>query len=264
MLNRIISSTFYFSFTISSIALSQNEIKDAIPTLDSLKPLLTLDFSELRNTFHPWRKYIGDYRSYHNFSFSFSYATSKYDVSNFHGVEHQQVLRDSVITKFLYTFYLPISGSFGYFLGSGFGVEKEMAGDALIDSERNKQNNIHSAKPIIEFPGLVLGLNYNFSPLLRMNISSNAYIERITGLESNSQSLDTRESVKEEIATNMRVIDLGVGLDYFYNLNWALKFEYHEKNSYFQPPSESAGTALDIRFRRVTKWWGFGLVYHLI
>ncbi|MBP9709130.1 MAG: hypothetical protein KBD78_15955 [Oligoflexales bacterium] len=230
---------------------NDNELLKALPDFQSLKPLLTLDFSALQNNYHPWRQYTGEFRELHHFSYDFGYGQSVFHINKLAGLTSQNLTAKSQIHRFHYNFYLPIYDRLGYFLGSSFGV--------VFDSPDNEKLDFESQS--IEFPGLTLGLSYNFSPLLRLNMTFMAGIERMHDLKAPSASDASQE---QTLAINLRTWDRSVGLDYFYRLNWALKFSYHQKISSYSPPKDANKTHLDASFSKSAAWFGLGISYHLI
>lgn len=206
---------------------------------------------EMRREQHPWHRYIREFRSEHHFSFVTGVSQGQWNVAKFGTLRSQTYSSTGFMSKFQYRFHLPIYRGFGYVLGSSIGYHFESA-DRRQDFK---------PVPSILMPGFYLGLVQNFNPALRMLFGIEAYSERFEGLAED----DSDNEEDPTISVSMLTIDMSTAFDLFYDLNWAVRFEAHRRQSRYTPPDGvSSVPAIDAEISRNDEWYGFGLVYHFL
>ncbi len=150
--------------------------------------------------------------------------------------------------KFQYAFHLPIVGNLGYVLGSSFGYYWEEKGPS---STFQKTSSIH-------FPGIHLGVVYNFTSSFRIEFAGETYLERLNDLSiiSNGE--------RYKISVTMRPnYDFSLASDLFYSTKWGVRLEWHTREVQAHPPSDSQGQIIGAGLIKKDTWFGLGVIYHL-
>lgn len=202
-----------------------------------------------RQELHRWQRHIRGFRREHHFSMSTGVSSGTWEIKHFGDLENRKFTGSGIVAKFRYSFHLPIYQGFGYFLGSSLGYHYESS-----DSR-----SPFKPVPALMFPGIMAGLAYNISPVLRVSSALEVYLERHERLgERDGQGDDP------SISVTMQTYDVGVFCDIFYDLAWALRLEAHARVVDFYPPDSSLGHPVDARIHKSDAWLGVGLVYHLL
>ncbi len=223
-------------------------------TLLTLVTLVTLFLADvagaapLKQTLHAYDRYVLKFRREHNFAIMSGVTRGTWYVQRFNTITDRTFPAHGVLSRFQYTFHLPLVGGFGYMLGSGVGYHYE------------SPNTRGEFRPVSawQFPGIVLGLVNNFNSVLRLSTTAEAYLERHEGLKTRQKA----------IFVTSNVFDFGAALDIFYDLSFALRLEFHQRELLYDKPnlpSDSIETFdVDARLGKKDQVWGLGMVYHLI
>ena len=94
---------------------------------------------------------------------------------------------------------------------------------------------------------------YNPTPVLRLTIGVDAYLERLDNIGFESAFADP--AVK--VSATGRVVSYHVAMELFFRLNWAIKL-------FWEQDVLRLKTAGDVDVSRTTRQLGAGLVYHLL
>ena len=208
--------------------------------------------ASLRQLLHPWQRYVRGFRRGHNFSFSVGATQGHWQIKSFGSLEPGRYSGSGIYSKFHYSFHLPIKWGLGYFVGSSVGYHFEAA--------ETRQD--FKPVPSYMFPGILAGLVFNVTPSVRVMLGADAFLERYNGLAERDDQGEDRN-----ISVTMRSYDIQSGFEIFYDINWALRFEYHYRISQYFAPREidvSESTPVDVDFNKQDQWIGFGISYHLI
>ncbi len=225
--------------------------QNMIPSIDNLTPLITLKFLTLDGANHPWTKYIGDFRGGHHFYIFTGFVDRTYYLDKFKNIEYLRASSQNILSKFAYDFHLPLYKGLGYALGSEFGGNYAYSHDSRISFD----------KMSIEYPGFRGSLTYNLNPLFRFGILGGVFVERMLRLAPTQIESSTEES--REISINYRIIDRAFFIDYFYALNWGLRFEYHRRHATYRQPINSRDKALDAQIYLKDEIYNLGLILHI-
>jgi len=201
---------------------------------------------------HRWKRYVRGFRREHNFAFSIGASSGTWRVKHLGTLDNQNFDNSGLYAKFQYSFHLPIYGGFGYLLGSSVGYHYETA-------DRRQAFRPVSAT---QFPGILAGLVMNFTPVLRWSVAIDAYLERLDGLAD-------RDGIGDDptISITATTYDFGTFFDIFYNLNWGLRLEAHQRRLIYTHPHMHSGDQdfpVDASLKKDDQWMGLGLVYHLL
>lgn len=201
---------------------------------------------------HIWKRYVRDFRHDHHFSFIAGVSQGQWRVARLGGLQNQRFEEQALVTRFQYSFHLPIYRGLGYLLGSSIGYEYGMiATDLMFDRS-----------PMYLFPTVQIGLVYNFTPGMRTAVAIDYGISRIEHMGERGRPGD---SVGDRmIGANLTGVDIGWSSDYFLTLNWALKLDVHWRSLAYAAPLELSGQAVDASFSKSDRWIGLGLLYHLL
>jgi hypothetical protein len=214
-----------------------------------------LEATEAHLLAHPWDRYVRGFRHEHNFALSLGGSSGDYEVHSFGVINDQSFHSAAAWSKFQYTYHLQIYHGFGYMLGSSAGYFYETV----------RGDRVFQPAPAVMFPGILAGLVMNFSPSVRLSTAFDVYMERVTNFTANNLA---DPSKTQNIAVTLVAYDAGGFLDYFYDLNWAVRLEAHNRRVYYYRPLEQPGDstiyASNAVFRLTDRWLGLGLVYHLL
>jgi hypothetical protein len=205
---------------------------------------------------HIWKRYVRDFRRDHHFAIVVGGARGSWKVSKFGTIHNQSFASKGFVTRAQYSFHLPIFRGFGYLLGSTCGYEYEITDEKVA----------FQPKPAYEFPTLLVGLAYNFTPGVRTAISVDYGISRMEEVEERDSRSGRLDGLPDDpiIGVTLTTLDLGWSTDYFVGLNWAIRFDAHWRLQKHAPPKKLAGQAIDADFRKDDRWLGLGLVFHLL
>ncbi len=198
---------------------------------------------------HRWERHVRGFRREHNFAFSLGASSGEWLIKRFGTLNGRRFDSSGVVARFQYSFHLPLYGGFGYMLGSSGGYNYEAA-----DKRKPFQ-----PVPSYVFPGLLVGLVYNASPVVRLSLAAEAYLERHNGLRERSG-----EGEGTEIHITMTAYDAGAFLDLFYDLSWALRLEGHYRHLEYHRPLDAIDLPVNANIKKNDRWMGLGVVYHLL
>jgi len=201
---------------------------------------------------HHWERHVRGFRREHNFALTAGVSSGTWSIRHFGTLNHQTYDNSGIYSKFQYAYHIQIVRGFGYLLGSSAGYHYETADSRAV---------FHPVAAY-EFPGILAGLVYNFSPAIRVAMTGESYLERHNGIEEkNGPNDDTKISV------TIPAYDAGVFIDVFYDLGWALRLEAHRRHLDYQAPNERTDEPpfpVNAAFSKDDRWLGLGLVYHLL
>jgi hypothetical protein len=196
--------------------------------------LLFLSQKQLLGT--PWEDYVKEFRDEHHFSFSFLHKKTTWSFPS------QKTTRDQagVGGLFQYAFYLPIWKQLGWFLGTQLGFSVEESNPTL------------GAEKTISIPGFLGGLALSFSPRWRLGLGTAYAFDRVFGLSGFDIEGDfNRSSLLEPQGFLV--------IDFFYDLNWGVRFETHLRRGQILIPS---GETSRLKLTSQENWTGVGVIYN--
>lgn len=190
----------------------------------------------------------------HNFALVIGKAWGKSVVEKTGPIQRREFQSEAFFSKFQYTFHLPLYKGFGYVLGTSFGYSLEQV--------MQDDKTFHRVKSY-HFPGVHLGLVYNFSPNFRVLGGVETYMERIDKLTIISENKGTGS--KDENALSLTLIpnfDWILATDLFYSGSWGLRLEWHIRRVISIPPSASEEKVVGANLTKRDTWIGLGLIFH--
>ncbi len=189
----------------------------------------------------------------HNFTCTFGMAKGSWFIDQFGPISQKHYDSEAFFGKFQYSFHLPLLKNLGYVLGSSFGYYWERQSD---------QDDFHRVSAI-HFPGVHLGMVYNFTPYFRILGGVETYIERLDDLAI--RSIDTNgKQLDRKISLTMRPnFDWIFAADAFYSGSWGLRLEWHIRRVINTPPAVSNGQVIGAQLTKKDTWVGLGLIFHL-
>jgi hypothetical protein len=196
-----------------------------------------------------WERYVRGFRKEHQFVLTTGTTRGRWSIDHFGTIEDKSIPVTGFFTRFQYSYHLPLRYGLGYLVGSSAGYQFEAA-------DRKKE---FGTTPGIIFPGLVAGLVFDASPEMRFGAAIELYLQRYDGLKD-------RDGVEPnpKIHLTTEVVDLQAFFDLFYDLEWAIRAEFHARTGYFVRPRDHENKAVDAEFTKTDQWLGIGLVYHLL
>ena len=200
--------------------------------------------------------FVQDYRKGHHFSLASGSGKGTWKVKRLGSIRDGSYKSSGNYLHGSYTFFLPLYGGFGYSLGSTFGYF----------SESKSKSEVFDAASAINLPGIGFGLNYNINPGFRIFGSISYGISRINGLIEKDGIYKEGDPDDPEISITLNRFSLVSGLDYFFSLNWAVRFEYHEQFLKYNRPVISDGDPIDVdaSLSKNEHWVGVSLMYHFL
>lgn len=184
----------------------------------------------------------------HNLIFTTGNANGLWIIDHLGPTEGESFSSNAYYFKLQYAFHLPIVGDLGYVLGSSLGYYWEGKGHSPIFQ---KTSSIH-------FPGIHLGVVYNFTPFFRIEFAGETYLERLNNLSTISNGDVYKISV-----TMRPNYDFSLATDLFYSRKWGLRLECHAREVQTNPPSDSQGQIIGAGIIKKDTWFGLGIIYHL-
>ncbi|MBM4251291.1 MAG: hypothetical protein FJ146_04930 [Deltaproteobacteria bacterium] len=204
---------------------------------------------------HPWIRYVRRFRADHNFALVAGGGRGTYLIESFGALKGARIDSGSAWAKLQYSYHVPLYRGFGYILGSSLGYQY---------SPREALRPFQPV-PMVMFPGILAGLVLNLNPLWRTVVAADVYMARANGI-TYYDAVDATKT--EHISVTLVAYDSLVAIDYFYDLNWGLRLEAHQRAVYYyrplQQPGDTAVYAADALFRLEDRWYGIGVVYHLL
>ncbi|MEZ4744394.1 MAG: hypothetical protein R3B45_18400 [Bdellovibrionota bacterium] len=254
-------------FVVSEVGFSQNSepnvsggeapgelIKERGNGFISIGDELSLPFDA--NSIHIWKRYVRDFRQNHHFSLFSGGGRGDWRVGHFGGVASGSYRSIGVIGKLRYSYHVQIYKKFGYFLGTSFGYFSEIA----------DKTKAFVPSPALHYPGLLAGLAINFTPGLRALLGVDFYLERLEHFKERdvSDPDNTHIISDSEVGLTMTTIDFMAAFDFFFNLNWALRAEVHNRRSFYEKPRDVDGLPVDVSISKSDSLASLGIVYHLL
>ncbi len=212
---------------------------------------------EFRRELHEWDRSVRGFRTGHNFfgAFGFAYGTWQINGSLTRPEGpysyDRRIETSADVWSAQYSFHLPISGGFGYYLGSSAGVilnEDSKTKDLVIDRTLN-------------LPGISLGLIYNFSPAFRFFGGLDWQLVRYERFSERYRDYDANNIVTFFNAYATRA---QVGADFFFRLRWALRLQWEKARIENLKVTGSTGQELGIFRQKIQNSYVGGFVYHII
>ncbi len=204
---------------------------------------------------HPWIRYVRRFRAEHNFALVAGAARGSYVIESFGELQNTRIPSSAAWSKLQYSYHVPVFRGFGYLLGSSIGYHY-----AQRDPTRSFQ-----PVPMVMFPGILAGVVLNLNPLWRTMVAADVYMARADGI-TYFDAIDPAKT--EHISVTLVAYDSLFALDYFYDLNWGIRIEAHQRAVYYyrptQQPGDSAVYPADAIFRLEDRWYGVGVVFHLL
>ncbi len=219
-----------------------------VPPPSQVKPAEVLYTQD----FHRWDRHVRGFRRDHNFALSAGVSSGTWNVKRFGTLDDEKYDDSGVWAKFQYTFHLQVYQGFGYLLGSSAGYHYES-----VDRRRP-----FKPVPAYQFPGVMAGLVLNISPVFRLTAALDVYLERHNGIEERDGKGDD-----PKIHVTLQAFDALATIDVFYDLNWALRLEGHQRHLDYQRPhsdEDSRDFPVNSNLKKDDRWLGLGLVYHLL
>lgn len=202
-----------------------------------------------RQDFHRWDRFVRGFRREHNFALSTGVSSGTWKVSHFGTLNDRTFDNSGVYAKFQYSYHIQIYEGFGYMLGSSTGYHYESA----------DRRSVFRPVDATQFPSVLAGLVFNFSPMLRILAAGEAYLERHVGIEEHDG-----DGEDPKIAVTLTAYEASAAIDVFYELAWALRLEAHQRRLIYKEPLHSEGFPLEAKLTKEDQWLGLALVYHLI
>jgi hypothetical protein len=199
--------------------------------------------------FTRWERVVRGFRREHHFAVTGGILQGSWQVANFGPLRDLQIGDDGFWTRGEYTYHLQIFGPFGYMLGSSTGATYTRTADAA------------AVKPptSLIYPGVVAGLVYNISPRIRALGAISVNLERYDGLRAVAPGeQDT------EISITMESYDAMAAVDVFATLNVAIRLEGHDRYQIYRRPRNAGDKPVNAGLQRLDRWYGAGLVYHML
>ena len=204
---------------------------------------------QLREKAHHWEHIVRGFRKEHHFTLLAGFSNGEWKFQKYGTAINSEHNSSAVEMRFRYNFHIPIHGGFGYFLGSGFGMQ----------NERNVDRRINEPT-VLQFPGISAGFVFNLSPVIRIKTGSEFYLERWDGL-----GLETEEWKKDKsVSVTTRVSSLFVSLDVFFDLYYAVSVEYSSRKNFYLRPTKSGDQQVDAELEKQVDVISLAFTYHLM
>lgn len=204
---------------------------------------------KLRGKAHRWEHIVRGFRKEHHFSVIGSAASGEWRFQRYGDAVNDVQRSSGYELRLRYEFHIPLYKSFGYFLGSGFGAQKERSADSRLQNPK-----------IIKLPGITGGFVWNLSPVVRLKSGMELYLERWDGLGLETGPLSKQESV----SVTTRVVSLFAAIDIFYDLYYAVGFEYSQKKNHYLKPEKAANQRVNADLEKVESTASLVMTYHLM
>jgi hypothetical protein len=244
----------FFCTGIASGQTDANSSEESMPIFQSFRSVEATIFPQ-RNI-HIWKRYVRDFRRDHHFALIAGGSQGFWRVSRLGTIHDKSFASRSIVTRAQYSFHLPLYRGFGYLLGSTSGYEYEIV----------PAKAVFLPASAYQFPTLLFGLVYNFTPGVRTAIGMDYGISRMEDVAERDSISGRVDGLPDDptISVTLSTVDIGWTGDYFVSLNWALRLEGHLRLTKYAQPKKLNGQALDADFRKNDKWLGAGLVFHLL
>jgi|GEM_PF-2114088 len=199
--------------------------------------------------FSRWERVVRGFRREHHFAVTGGYLKGTWQVGNLGSMRDRSIADSGFWTRGEYTYHLQIYGPFGYMLGSSTGATYTRTVDGA------------ELKPptSLIYPGVVAGLVYNISPRIRALGAVSVNLERYDGLRAVVPGEpETAVSITMESYDSMAAVDL------FATINLAVRLEGHERYQFYRRPRNAGDKPVNAGLERFDRWYGAGLVYHML
>lgn len=194
-----------------------------------------------------WDRAVRDFRRDHNLGILLGQTRTRWkgrietkSVNNGETVTTESIIDDETSATELtlqYSFHIPWTKGFGYSLGTSSSIQ--------LDQNDSRIKTHYRAT----LPGLELGLVWNASNSLRLNLGLVYGWERVDGFQVRGNP--ERVSVTEESLSGK------FSIDWYWRLTWAVRFEFEETRF---PQDAALGLDLEKNIMRVR----LGMVKHLL
>lgn len=203
----------------------------------------------LTREFTRWERVVRGFRREHHFSVTGGYLRGSWQVGSFGPLTNMQIGDDGFWTRGEYTYHLQIYEGFGYLLGSSLGTTYTRTEDTA------------ALKPPTSFiyPGVVAGAVYNISPRFRLLGAASVNLERYDGLRALAEGQD-----ETKISITMESYDAQAALDIFVAINFAIRIEGHDRYQLYRKPRNAGDKPVNADIERFDRWYGAGIVYHML
>ena len=196
-----------------------------------------------------WGIFTQEFRREHNFAFSAGSMVSHWEIENLGAKGSYLGNRGAVYSQFQYAFHLPFYRKTGFILGSSIGYSR---------TTREFEDGFAPPEDFA-FPGILTGVVYNANPRSRGGITLDYHLERWNALRT-----QVEDGPQTSVHVTVEIMDLEPFVDFFFDLNWAVRLEGHIRRAFYHRPRSPEGTALDFSVARRDVGAGVGLVYHLL
>ena len=212
-----------------------------------------------RKELHEWDRAVRGFRYGHNFFWYGGLEQGTWRINgNVDPGEGEEAIAysrefdtEAGFVAFQYTYHLPISGRFGYYLGSSM---------ATTFSERSDQKDVFIRRTLV-FPGISVGLSYNFSPAIRAYVGGDWQLVRFERFFE--RQLDNDLDPTKAYFNAQSLAGLG-GVDLFLALRWAVRLHFERAFIQNSRVLESDGEVVGVNRKKRTERFALGIVYHLI
>ena len=196
-----------------------------------------------------WGIFTQEFRREHNFAFSAGSMVSHWEIENLGAKGSYIGNRGAAYSQFQYAFHLPFYRKTGFILGSSIGYSR---------TTRDFEDGFAPPEDFA-FPGILTGVVYNANPRSRAGIAMDYHLERWNALRT-----QVDDGPQTSVHVTVEIMDLQPFIDFFFDLNWAVRLEGHIRRAFYHRPRSPEGTALDFSVARRDVGAGVGLVYHLL
>ena len=202
--------------------------------------------------FSLWDRMVRGFRGEHNFAATTGYLSGSWQVGRFGPLKSTHIGDVGFWTRWEYSYHLQIYQGLGYLVGSSLGTTYTRTSDSAL------------LKPPTSFiyPGVVAGLVYNISPRIRVLGAGSINLERFDDLKAMPELPEAGEA--STISITMESYDGMAAIDIFAAINLAIRIEGHERFQLYRKPRNAEDKAVNADLERLDRWYGAGLVYHML
>lgn len=203
-----------------------------------------LNFDPYSNVFHKWDKSVRGFRKGHNFGLLLGYASISFsheskDLESYN-------LKTGVI-RGRYAYHILTNKNVGYFLGTTAG---------FFAPRMPEKQNLTFDK-YIEFPSLLFGGVFNPTSVFRIDTYLEGYLSRLERFRKNP--------LVSKINVSGQTIRVGIGMDTFYRLEWAVRLESSFYWSRFKIPFPESSRDHNVNSLIISGWdASLGILLHII
>jgi hypothetical protein len=199
---------------------------------------------------HTWDRYVRKFRRAHQLSFVSGYDEGAWRVSQFGRASDTDFSTRGVDAIVQYSYHVPLINRFGYLLGTSVGYYREVQPRRAED---------FAGSSAWKLPGLVAGFVFNYGSTGRVMAGGEAYLSRLTRLESINEDNDN-----VTIAVTAETIDLTMAWDRFVTLNWGVRLQGHYRKMWVPRPVDATQYAVNAKIARDSRGVSLGVVHHFL